>query len=132
MPEPDYKIGQLIKHKLFNYRGVILKVDDSFKSTEEWYNNVAKSKPPKDKPWYTVLVHNAMHTTYVAERNLDMDDSNGEVIHPMVPIYFTTLNNGIYSKTSNRVNGEPTINPEIGFSWMYLLSKRSSQDSLTV
>ena len=59
MPEPDYKIGQLIKHKLFNYRGVILKVDDSFKSTEEWYNHVAKSKPPKDKPWYTVLVHNA-------------------------------------------------------------------------
>ena len=76
MQEPDYKIGQLIKHKLFDYRGVILKVDDSFKSTEEWYNNVAKSKPPKDKPWYTVLVHNAMHTTYVAERNLDMDDSN--------------------------------------------------------
>ena len=116
MPEPDYKIGQLIKHKLFDYRGVILKVDDSFKSTEEWYNNVAKSRPPKDKPWYTVLVHNAMHTTYVAERNLDMDDSNGEVIHPMVPIYFTTLNNGIYSKTTNWVNGEPTINPEIGFS----------------
>ena len=132
MPEPDYKIGQLIKHKLFNYRGVILKVDDSFKSTEEWYNNVAKSRPPKDKPWYTVLVHNAMHTTYVAERNLDMDDSNGEVIHPMVPIYFTTLNNGIYSKTSNWVNGEPSVNPEIGLSWMYLLSKRSSQDSLTV
>ena len=50
MPEPDYKIGQLIKHKLFNYRGVILKVDDSFKSTEEWYNNVAKSRPPKNKP----------------------------------------------------------------------------------
>ena len=116
MQEPDYKIGQPIKHKLFDYRGVILKVDDSFKSTEEWYNNVAKSRPPKDNPWYTVLVHNAMHTTYVAERNLDMDDSNGEVVHPMVPIYFTTLNNGIYSKTSNWVNGEPTINPEIGFS----------------
>ena len=95
MPEPDYKIGQLIKHKLFNYRGVILKVDDSFKSSEEWYNTVAKSKPPKDKPWYTVLVHNAMHTTYVSERNLDMDDSNGEVIHPMVPIYFTTLNDWV-------------------------------------
>jgi len=43
MQEPDYKIGQLIKHKLFDYRGVILNVDDSFKSTEEWYNNVAKA-----------------------------------------------------------------------------------------
>ena len=57
-----------------------------------------------------------MHTTYVAERNLDMDDSNGEVMHPMVPVYFTILNNGIYSKTTNWVNGEPTINPEIGLS----------------
>jgi len=116
MPETNYKIGQLIKHKLFDYRGVILKVDDSFNSTEEWYNNVAKSRPPKDKPWYTVLVHNSMQTTYVAERNLDMDDSNSEVIHPRVPIYFTILNNGIYSKTSNWVNGEPSVNPEIGLS----------------
>ena len=57
-----------------------------------------------------------MHTTYVAEQNLDMDNSNGEVIHPMVPIYFITLNKGIYSKTTNWVNDEPTINPEIGLS----------------
>ena len=112
--KPCYKIGQLIHHKLFNYRGVILKVDDCFKLTENWYDNVAKSKPPKDKPWYSVLVHNQIHTTYVAERHLSSDDSDSEIMHPMVPIYFTTLNNGIYSKTSNWVNGEPSLFPEIG------------------
>ena len=114
MAETIYKIGQLINHKLFDYRGVILRVDDCFKSTDTWYNYVAKSKPPKDKPWYTILVHNSMHTTYVAERNLGIDDSNDEVIHPMVPIYFTILHNGIYSKSTNWVNGEPSILPEIG------------------
>ena len=113
--KPCYKIGQLIHHKLFNYRGVILKVDDCFKLTENWYDNVAKSKPPKDKPWYSVLVHNQIHTTYVAERHLSSDDSDREIMNPMVPIYFTTLNNGIYSKTSNWVNGEPSLFPEIGF-----------------
>ena len=112
--KPYYKIGQLIYHKLFDYRGVILKVDDSFKLTDTWYDNMTKSKPPKDKPWYSVLVHNQTHTTYVAERNLSPDDSDKEIIHPMVPIYFTTLSNGVYSKSLNWIEGEPTMPNEIG------------------
>ena len=112
--KPCFKIGQLIHHKLFDYRGVILKVDDYFKLTDRWYDNVAKSKPPKDKPWYSVLVHNHTHTTYVAERNLSPDDSEKEIIHPMVPIYFTTLKNGVYSKSLNWIDEEPTMPNEIG------------------
>ena len=112
--KPYYKIGQVIHHKLFDYRGVILKVDDFFKSTDTWYNNVAKSKPPKDKPWYSVLVHNAFHTTYVTEQNLILDDNIKDIIHPMVPILFTTLKNGIYSKSSNWADEKPIIPNEIG------------------
>ena len=112
--KPYYKIGQLIHHKLFDYRGVILKVEDYFKLTDRWYDNVAKSKPSKDKPWYSVLVHNQTHTTYVAERNLSPDDSEKEIIHPMVPIYFTTLKNGVYSKSLNWIDEEPTMPNEIG------------------
>ena len=45
-----YCIGQLIQHKLFDYRGIILGVDLEFKSTDEWYEMVAKSRPPKTSP----------------------------------------------------------------------------------
>ena len=68
-----YCIGQLIQHKLFNYRGIILGVDLEFKSTDEWYEMVAKSRPPKNEPWYHVLVHQKGHQTYVAEQNLPPD-----------------------------------------------------------
>ena len=68
-----YCIGQLIQHKLFDYRGIILGVDLEFKSTDEWYEVVAKSRPPKNKPWYHVLVHQKGHQTYVAEQNLQPD-----------------------------------------------------------
>ena len=68
-----YCIGQLIQHKLFDYRGIILGVDLEFKSTDEWYEAVAKSRPPKNEPWYHVLVHQMGHQTYVAEQNLQPD-----------------------------------------------------------
>ena len=111
--KPYYKIGQVIHHKLFDYRGVILKADDYFKLTDIWYDNMAKSKPPKDKPWCSVLVHNQTHTTYVAERNLSSDYSKKEIIHPMIPIYFMTLKNGVYSKSLNWIDGEPAMPNEI-------------------
>ena len=68
-----YCIGQLIQHKLFDYRGIILGVDLEFNATDEWYEMVAKSRPPKNEPWYHVLVHQKGHQTYVAEQNLQPD-----------------------------------------------------------
>ncbi len=68
-----YCIGQLIQHKLFDYRGIILGVDLEFKSTDEWYEAMAKRRPPKNEPWYHVLVHQKGHQTYVAEQNLQPD-----------------------------------------------------------
>ena len=66
-------VGHLIHHKLFDYRGIILEVDLEFKSTDEWYEEVAKSRPPKDEPWYHVLIHQKGYQTYVAEQNLQLD-----------------------------------------------------------
>ena len=71
-----YCIGQLIYHKLFDYRGIILDVDLEFKQTDEWYDEMARSKPPKDKPWYHVLVHQRGSQTYVAEQNLGPDPAS--------------------------------------------------------
>ena len=72
--KPKFCLGQRIHHKLFNYHGVVVGVDEIFKSSEEWYELVAKSCPPKDRPWYHVLVHGNNSQTYVAERNLETDD----------------------------------------------------------
>jgi heat shock protein HspQ len=62
-----FSVGELIHHRLFDYRGVIVDVDQSFQGTDEWYQSVAKSRPPRDEPWYHVLVHDSEHSTYVAE-----------------------------------------------------------------
>lgn len=91
-------MGQLIVHKLFQYRGVIIDVDPAFQGTDEWYEQVALSRPPRNRPWYHVLVHNAFHETYVAERNLAPDDSNEPIIHPLVDSYFDTLENNVYRR----------------------------------
>ena len=91
-----FAIGELVHHQLFNYRGVIVDVDPTFQSTEEWYEMVAKSRPPKDRPWYHVLVHQAVHSTYVAERNLERDSSSDAIQHPMVKQIFSHFENGRY------------------------------------
>ena len=76
MSEPSkakFCVGQLIHHKLFDYRGFILDVDLVFNSTDEWYEEVAKSRPPKDEPWYHVLIYQKGYQAYVAEQNLQLD-----------------------------------------------------------
>lgn len=91
-----FTVGQLIVHKLFNYRGVIVDVDPVYQGTDEWYEQVALTRPPVDQPWYRVLVHNAFHETYVAERNLQPDETQNPVNHPLVNDYFEAFTNGHY------------------------------------
>ncbi|MCI0399771.1 MAG: heat shock protein HspQ [Gammaproteobacteria bacterium] len=91
-----FSVGQLVNHKRFNYRGVIVDVDPIFHGTDEWYEQMALTRPPKDKPWYRVLVHNAVHETYVAERNLEADESKDPINHPMIDSYFDEFLDGTY------------------------------------
>ncbi len=91
-----FRIGQLIAHGMFEYRGVIVDVDPVFQGSDEWYESVALSRPPKDQPWYHVLVHDAEHMTYVAERNLGPDDEDGPIRHPAIGEFFRGLEDGFY------------------------------------
>lgn len=91
-----FSIGDLVHHKLFEYRGVIVDVDPRCMLSDEWYETVARSRPPKDKPWYRVLVHDATHETYVAERNLEPDTSGVPVRHPMIDDCFSGFRDGHY------------------------------------
>ena len=91
-----FYIGQVVHHKLFDYRGVVIDVEPKFCGSDEWYELVARSKPPKDRPWYHVLPDGSRHQTYVAERNLEVDKSGQPVSHPELKLYFTEFKNGIY------------------------------------
>jgi heat shock protein HspQ len=93
-----FSVGELVHHRLFGYRGVIVDVDQNFQATEEWYEVVAKSRPPKNKPWYHVLVHESDHSTYVAEQNLETDDELEPIIHPMVEHFFSSFDHGRYRR----------------------------------
>ena len=95
-PLAKFHIGQVVEHKLFHYRGVIIDVDATFLLTEEWYELMAKSRPPKDKPWYSVLVHNSNHFTYVAEQNLEPDKEGGPIKHPDIWNHFSGFDRGVY------------------------------------
>ncbi len=92
--------GELVHHKLFDYRGVVVDVDPVYQGTEEWYQQMARSEPPRDQPWYHVLVHNAAHRTYVAERNLETDDAGNPINHPHIELIFDSFEDGVYSKRS--------------------------------
>ncbi len=91
-----FSVGQLIVHKLFNYRGIIFDVDPVFQGSDEWYTQVALSCPPKDEPWYKVLVHNAFHDTYVAERNIIADITHDPINHLLIEDLFEYCEDGSY------------------------------------
>ena len=91
-----FAVGQIVRHKLFNYRGVIVDVDPFFAGSDDWYEKMAPSRPPKDKPWYRVLMNATDNQTYVAERNLEPDESGEEIVHPDVDRHFAALASGRY------------------------------------
>ena len=99
--EAKFGIGQIVGHLRFEYRGVVVDVDASYQGSEEWYHEVARSRPPRDRPWYHVLVHEADHTTYVAERHLALEESPEAIRHPLIETFFDSFEDGRYSRTKS-------------------------------
>lgn len=89
--EAKFSIGQLVQHRMFDYRGVIIDVDPQYQGSNEWYDMVARSRPPREKPWYHVLVDGSDGQTYVAERNLGPDNTGTSIQHPKIHLYFEDL-----------------------------------------
>ena len=92
----NFSVGQVVHHKRFDYRGVVFDVDPIFMGSDAWYDQVAQSRPPKDQPWYHVLPDSARHSTYVAERNLEVDEVGDPIEHPLTREYFSSFENGQY------------------------------------
>jgi heat shock protein HspQ len=96
-----YTVGQLVHHRLFQYRGVVVDVDPEYALSDQWYEEVAQTRPPRDQPWYRVLVDGSDQVTYVAERNLDADETGIPIQHPLLNEFFNEFRQGYYSDTRN-------------------------------
>ena len=94
--DAKFSIGQLVQHRMFDYRGVIIDVDPQYQGSNEWYDMVARSRPPREKPWYHVLVDKSSTITYVAERNLEEEILKEPIEHPLIKEYFKEFENGFY------------------------------------
>ena len=94
-------VGQIVHHNRFDYRGVVVDVDATFQGSDAWYEQVARSRPPKDQPWYRVLVDGGEHETYVAERHLEIDAEDKPVTHPGLDELFNAYEGGIYRRQTH-------------------------------
>jgi heat shock protein HspQ len=95
-----FSIGQVVRHRLFPFRGVIFDVDPTFNNTEEWWLSIPEDlRPRKDQPYYHLLAENAETTyeAYVSEQNLLEDQSGEPVGHPQVSEFFGELSGAMYS-----------------------------------
>jgi heat shock protein HspQ len=94
-----FEIGQVVRHRIYPFRGVIFDVDPEFSNTEEWWLSIPeKARPRKDQPFYHLLAENAETTyiAYVSEQNLVVDDSGEPVSHPQVDEMFVGVKDGRY------------------------------------
>jgi heat shock protein HspQ len=94
-----FAIGQVVKHRIYPFRGVIFDVDPEFGNTEEWLASIPEEvRPRRDQPFYHLLAENAQTTyvAYVSEQNLLADETGKPVSHPQVPHFFKELKRGQY------------------------------------
>ena len=97
--QADFAIGEVVRHRLFDFRGVVFDVDPIFANTEEWYEAIpADIRPDKDQPFYHLLAENgdSSYIAYVSQQNLLADDSDEPVDHPAIKGLFDAFADGRY------------------------------------
>ena len=102
-----FGIGQVVKHRLFPFRGVIFDVDPTFNNTEEWWNSIPEEiRPSKDQPFYHLLAENeeTEYIAYVSEQNLLPDESGEPIRHPDVAETFDWDDSNGYRPRHNQLN----------------------------
>ena len=94
-----FAIGQVVKHRIFPFRGVVFDVDPVFGNTEEWWNSIPEdTRPTKAQPFYHLLAENDDNTyvAYVSEQNLLADETGEPVGHPQTAVIFESFDDGAY------------------------------------
>ena len=102
-----FQIGDIVRHRIHPFRGVIFDVDPVFSNTEEWWLAIPEEmRPAKDQPYYHLFAENAETTyiAYVSEQNLLPDDSGKPVSHPQIGMVFSGVENGRYVMRNSQTN----------------------------
>ena len=102
--DPLFAPGQLVRHRSYGYRGVVADFDMTCMAEETWYY-ANRTRPPRNQPWYHVLVDGSQITTYAAQTSLVADESRDPVEHPLRDVLFTTFEDGRYERTDARLRG---------------------------
>jgi heat shock protein HspQ len=99
MRTAKFRIGQVVRHRIYPFRGVIFDVDPTFSNTEEWWNAIPEDvRPVRDQPFYHLLAENeeTEYVAYVSEQNLVADMTGEPVRHPQVDEIFEEMGDGSY------------------------------------
>jgi len=94
-----FQIGQVVRHRVYPFRGVIFDVDPTFNNTDQWYEAIPiEIRPRKDQPFYHLYAENeqTVYEAYVSEQNLLIDDSQVALRHPAIALDFVVAESGQY------------------------------------
>jgi heat shock protein HspQ len=108
---PKFQVGDIITHKKYQYRGVIVHIDPCFKGKINWYLS-NKTQPGRQQPWYFVLVDGKQEISYVAEENLNQDNSGNLVVNSMLNLFFSGYNEELRRYIRNEVPWNPGAPPD--------------------
>ena len=104
---PAFCIGDVVRHRLYPFRGVIVDVDPEFDNTEEWYASIPEDvRPAREQPFYYLLAENSetYYSAYVSQQNLLSDTENGPVNHPDIEDLFDGFEEGRYQLRAESYN----------------------------
>src|SRR3984893_1517200 len=102
-----YRIGEVVRHRVYPFRGVVFDIDPLFSNTEEWYQSIpAEARPHKDQPFYHLFAENeeTEYVAYASEQNLLPDDSGEPIRHPQVAEVFERDEKGSYHPRNSMLN----------------------------
>ncbi len=94
-----FAIGDIVRHRKFDFRGVIFDIDPVFANSEEWYESIPEEmRPRRDQPFYHLLAENedSSYVAYVSQQNLETDDEGEPIDHPNITLLFETFTDGRY------------------------------------
>ena len=103
-PVSRFVPGELVRHRRYKYRGVVVDLDTACMASDDWYSS-NQTQPRKNQPWYHVLVDQSLHVTYAAEENLAPDGGGAEITHPLIDEFFDAFQDGHYVRNDRPWGG---------------------------